>query len=266
MNQLKSMWPHVQLKKEIEQILPDMAIETVESIDSTNDELMRRIRSGHSRPTLLVAQHQTAGKGRHDNPWLAKPGECLMFSLCLPIDPLSWSGLSLAVGLSIVQSLDPNQQLGLKLKWPNDIWVGRIDAPKKLAGILIETVMPTVRTTQARSVVVGVGINIATPSNDNMRIEPIGLENLVPNINAPDLLLRLIKNLIQDIMSFAQTGFSILQDSFNKRDILLMQEIALSDGRIGMAVGVDNQGQLKVQGDDELWLINSSDIQIRRKA
>jgi len=114
--------------------------------------------------------------------------------------------------------------------------------------------------------VVGVGINIATPSNDNMRIEPIGLENLVPNINAPDLLLRLIKNLIQDIMSFAQTGFSILQDSFNKRDILLMQEIALSDGRIGMAVGVDNQGQLKVQGDDELWLINSSDIQIRRKA
>jgi BirA family biotin operon repressor/biotin-[acetyl-CoA-carboxylase] ligase len=156
--------------------------------------------------------------------------------------------------------------LGLKLKWPNDIWVGRIDAPKKLAGILIETVMPTVRTTQARSVVVGVGINIATPSNDNMRIEPIGLENLVPNINAPDLLLRLIKNLIQDIMSFAQTGFSILQDSFNKRDILLMQEIALSDGRIGMAVGVDNQGQLKVQGDDELWLINSSDIQIRSKA
>ena len=118
----------------------------------------------------------------------------------------------------------------------------------------------------ARSVVVGVGINIATPSNDNMRIEPIGLENLVPNINAPDLLLRLIKNLIQDIMSFAQTGFSILQDSFNKRDILLMQEIALSDGRIGMAVGVDNQGQLKVQGDDELWLINSSDIQIRSKA
>jgi len=67
-------------------------------------------------------------------------------------------------------------------------------------------------------------------------------------------------------MSFAQTGFSILQDPFNKRDILLMQEIALSDGRIGMAVGVDNQGQLKVQGDDELWLINSSDIQIRSKA
>ncbi|MSQ57023.1 MAG: biotin--[acetyl-CoA-carboxylase] ligase [Limnohabitans sp.] len=266
MNHTKINWPKTQLKQEIEQILPDMAIEMVDSIDSTNDELMRRIRSGNTTPTLLMAQYQTAGKGRHANPWHAKPGECLMFSLCLPMDPLSWSGLSLVVGLSIVQSLDPDQQLGLKLKWPNDIWMGSVNAPKKLAGILIETAMPTVRTTLARSVVVGVGINIATPTHDCMRIEPIGFQELESNITAPDLLLRLARTLIQDILSFAQTGFSILQDHFHKRDILFMQEISLSDGRIGVAMGVDNHGQLKVQGDSELWLINSSEIQIRSRS
>lgn len=136
-----------------------LVLEVVDSLDSTNSELMRRARAGIGQPTLLVAQHQTAGRGRLGRQWLSQEhhtgsegsgaaGESLTFSLVLPLTVADWSGLSLAVGLSLASSLHPD----LRLKWPNDIWLEQ----RKLAGILIETVAIG----SARLAIVGVGINL----------------------------------------------------------------------------------------------------------
>ncbi|MHB8950233.1 MAG: biotin--[acetyl-CoA-carboxylase] ligase, partial [Rhodoferax sp.] len=114
--------------------LPGFEVQWVPQIDSTNSELMRRARAGRFEPVLLLAGQQTAGRGRLGREWFsgvdvqanrASAGS-LTFSLGLPLMPLDWSGLSLAVGVSVVESLHPD----LRLKWPNDVWLH----DRKLAG------------------------------------------------------------------------------------------------------------------------------------
>ena len=87
-------------------LLPGFTVEVVPEVDSTNSELMRRARAGRTEPVLLVAERQSAGRGRLGRSWNSKQGDSLMFSLGLPLAPADWSGLSLAVGVSLAESLD----------------------------------------------------------------------------------------------------------------------------------------------------------------
>lgn len=82
-------------------------MEIVPSIGSTNTELMARARDGRNEPVLLVTEVQTAGRGRLGRQWTSGVGDSLTFSLGMPLAPADWSGLSLAVGLSVAQSLQP---------------------------------------------------------------------------------------------------------------------------------------------------------------
>lgn len=109
---------------------PGFSIEILPEIDSTNTELMRRARKALHDPVLLIAERQTAGRGRLGRAWHGELGHALTFSLGLPYQPHNWSGLSLAVGLSLAESLGPD----IQLKWPNDLWRQQ----RKLGGILIE--------------------------------------------------------------------------------------------------------------------------------
>eukprot|EP01034_Spumella_vulgaris_P035364 gene35364-43606_t len=102
---------------------------------------MRRARAGQTEPTLLVAEQQTAGRGRLGRVWQSDVGASLMLSLGLPLAPKDWSGLSLAVGVSVAESLQPTLpplQPGhsprIGLKWPNDLW---LSGDRKLGGILV---------------------------------------------------------------------------------------------------------------------------------
>ena len=65
-------------------VLPGFTVEVLPRIDSTNTELMRRARAGQTEPILLIAEDQTAGKGRQGRPWSNAPGSSLMCSLALP--------------------------------------------------------------------------------------------------------------------------------------------------------------------------------------
>ena len=109
--------------------LPGFTVEVLPSIDSTSSELMRRARAGLMEPVLLAADEQTAGRGRLGKGWHSKAGQSLTFSLALPLAPADWSGLSLAVGVSLAESLHPD----VRLKWPNDLWLHQ----RKLGGILV---------------------------------------------------------------------------------------------------------------------------------
>jgi len=143
-------WQAEAIWEAVAPVLPGFTVEVVPEMNSTNTELMRRARAGQLEPVLLVAEVQSAGRGRVGRQWDSggRPGDVLTFSLGLPLQMADWSGLSLAVGLSVVQSLHPD----LRLKWPNDVWL----ADRKLAGILIETT----QVDQTRYAVIGVGINI----------------------------------------------------------------------------------------------------------
>src|SRR5690349_23392402 len=112
-------WFQDRIAASVAPLVPGFAVEAVAEIDSTNTELMRRARSGRDEPVLLVAERQTAGRGRLGRAWQSAPGDSLTFSLGLPLAPADWSGLSLAVGVSAAESLHPR----VRIKWPNDLWV-----------------------------------------------------------------------------------------------------------------------------------------------
>jgi BirA family biotin operon repressor/biotin-[acetyl-CoA-carboxylase] ligase len=189
------------------------------------------------------------------------------------LKPADWSGLSLAVGLSLARSLDPQGELAVRLKWPNDLWVQRKNtAPVgwgKLAGILIETAMVAVpidtsAADAARYCVVGVGINIVAPVADGLSTTPVGLRELqTTDVSAPEALRLVAPSLLSTLLAFERSGFAPLQNAFNARDALHDLAVTLSDGRHGVARGVDASGALLVDTDRGQEAISSSEVSVR---
>ncbi|MDE2417067.1 MAG: biotin--[acetyl-CoA-carboxylase] ligase [Burkholderiales bacterium] len=248
------IWPAEAIWEAVSPLLPGFTVEVLPEIDSTNTELMRRAHAGQIEPVLLVAERQTAGRGRLGRDWSSETltqGRTLTFSLGLPLAPADWSGLSLAVGLSVVQSLHPQ----LRLKWPNDVWLH----DRKLAGILIETASVG----QTRYVVIGVGINMVAPDATGLRTLPAGLREVLPQVRAPDVLEHLMLPLVQAVQRFGMLGFAPLVGAFAARDVLQGREVVCSDGLTGMARGVDASGALLVHTASGVRKITSAEVSVR---
>ncbi|MFM8511193.1 MAG: biotin--[acetyl-CoA-carboxylase] ligase [Betaproteobacteria bacterium] len=178
-----------------------VSVRAVARTGSTNTDLLdavRRLPAHERTPQVLLAEQQTAGRGRMGRNWVAQAGASLTFSLAWPLRPQQgWGALSLAVGHALAQALQPwpqgqapHGQGRLLLKWPNDLWwfdeppaLGADPAPpapgaqeagaggwgRKVAGILIETVPLAAANSGlaavappvgTRWVVVGVGVNV----------------------------------------------------------------------------------------------------------
>ena len=258
-------WPAEAIWEALAADLPGFTVEILPTIDSTNSELMRRTRAGRFEPVLLVAEQQTAGRGRLGREWhssapatgpIASAGS-LTFSLGLPLSPRDWSGLSLAVGLSLVESLHPD----LRLKWPNDVYLhGR-----KLAGILIETAssvdMPGAP--GSRYAVVGVGINLTERPAAGLATPPAWLAEVLPGLDAAATLWQVVVPLVRAIKAFETDCFLPCQARFNARDALAGLDVTLSDGLNGRAQGVDTVGALQVLTAQGLQKINSAEVSVR---
>lgn len=301
-------WPAEAIWEAVSPLLPGFTVEVLPTIDSTNTELMRRARNGQHEPTLLVAEQQTAGRGRLGRVWQSgvdvssagqpqaakaplgdsAAGEAasvgampsLMMSLGLPLEPQDWSGLSLAVGVSVAESLQPvlpavgsDQPARIGLKWPNDLWLGGAGGERKLGGILVETasfVTPhaaaTARTSSARYVVVGIGINVLPRSAEGLSMPPGSLQDVEPGLDALTALLRIAAPLVAMLQSFETYGFAPMQARFARRDVLQGRAVALSDGQAGTAHGVAEDGALLVHTAQGMQAITSSEISVRPAA
>ena len=261
--------------------LPGFTVEVLPEIDSTNTELMRRARAGQTEPTLLVAERQTAGRGRMGRVWESPAGAApdaplasLTFSLGLPLAPVDWSGLSLAVGLAVAEGLDPDGQAGVRLKWPNDLWLAD---DRKLAGILVETASLPLAAgaagtdlAAARYVVIGIGINIAAhhgaPAPVAGATPRAGLQDVLPGVDAPAALARVLAPLVAAVQQFEAQGFMPFQARFAARDVLRGRAVRLSDGTEGQALGVDVQGAFRVQTAAGVQAVISNEISVRPHA
>lgn len=253
-------WPSEAIWEAVVGRLPGFTVEVLPEIDSTNSELMRRARAGQTEPVLLVAERQTAGRGRMGRQWHGAVGASLMFSLGLPLAPRDWSGLSLAVGLSVAESLDPGARSGLGLKWPNDLWL----ADRKLGGILIETAGSGAGGAQAtRQTVIGVGLNVHPPPAEGLSTPAACLGDLHEPLDAPTALARVAPPLVRAVLAFAQAGFAPLCDRYAQRDVLKGRTVWTSDGLQGLALGVDASGVLRLSTDDGERAVNSSEVSVR---
>lgn len=252
-------WPIQAMQQALADSLPGLVVEVVAEIDSSNAELMRRARAGLMHPVLLVAERQSAARGRMGRTWQApaRPDQALSFSLGLPFRPHDWSGLSLAVGLALTESLHPD----IGLKWPNDLWW----RDHKLGGILIETANPPPGQ-NGRTVVIGVGLNLEPPQADTEQAfstPPAGLRQLVPGLTAPDALLALAGPLGHMLRAFERTGFAPLVARFAARDVLAGRPVRLSDGRQGQASGVAADGALRLRTDSGEQAVHSAEVSVR---
>ena len=252
------IWPSEAVWEAVAPLLPGFTVEVLPEIGSTNTELMRRARAGPMEPVLLVAEHQTAGRGRLGRGWSSQVGDSLTFSLGLPMAPADWSGLSLAVGVSLAESLHPRVQL----KWPNDLWLD----DRKLAGILIETASFGEAREARRYAVIGVGINIAPRDASGLSTPPAWLREVLPAITAGEALLRIAAPLVQAVQAFETFGFAPFQARFNARDTLRDRAVVLSDGTAGTAHGTSESGALLVHTSHGMSTVMSSEVSVRPAA
>jgi len=267
-------------------LLPGLSIEVVQTLDSTNSELTDRLRNagrvqqdrrggrvGDLAPQMLVAIHQTAGRGRLGRRWHATPGSSLTFSLALPLQREDWSGLSLAVGLAIAEALDP-QGHRIGLKWPNDLILSEAsgdpgeagpDAPpragRKLGGILIESVPVGAQ----RAAVIGIGINVLPQPVAEADYGAATLAEIWPEATPQDALARIGEPLARTLLAFEHAGFAPLQDAYARRDILLGRPVRTTDAEMpeGVASGVDADGALKVAADGRTRRVVSGEVSVR---
>lgn len=257
-------------------VFPGLAVEVLPQVDSTNAELMRRARQGIADPVLLVTPQQTAGRGRQGKVWLSAPGASLTFSLGLPLAPLAstgWSGMSLAVGVSVARALHP----AVQLKWPNDLWVH----DHKLGGILVETASLETADHPAntRYAVVGIGLNIQPPSglphtpsdphvpktDDPQPMQPTSIQALsgCASMTAGQAMARIAPALVADLLQFEREGFAAFATAYAQRDALKGRPVRLSDGQVGLADGVAPDGSLWLLSDTGRIVISHQEVSVR---
>jgi BirA family biotin operon repressor/biotin-[acetyl-CoA-carboxylase] ligase len=263
-------WPALQA------LLPGLTIEVLASVDSTNDRLLAGAqqrdgaaawgrRSGDLQPCLLVAERQTAGRGRRGRRWFAEPGASLTFSLALRLEPPSWSGLSLAVGVALADALDPAAAAAprIGLKWPNDLWL--IDAPgrgRKLGGILIETVP----TPGGRLAVIGIGLNVRPlPATADHASGYACLHELQPQLGAPAALWQVARPLVLALQRFEAEGLQPSLAAYARRDLLAGQVVQTTDPAVaeGVAAGIDADGALCVRAGGVLHRVVGGEVSVR---
>ena len=246
-------------------------IERVAETASTNADLLARAREaeGPFAPCALVAERQTAGRGRLGRTWASTPGASLTFSLAWPFAAgIDLSGLSLAVGVALAEALDPHPGAALRigLKWPNDLWlVGPAEPGRKLGGVLIETVTHG----DARVAVIGIGINLLEQRVAAASTGVAWLAEIDPTAaaSAQALAERLVPALAAALGRFERDGFPGFAAAFAARDLLRGRAVRWATGsgpgREGIAGGVSATGELLLHTPAGIEPIGSGEVSVR---
>lgn len=232
------------------------------SIDSTNAEALRSIERGVTAPFVIVAERQTAGRGRRGRKWVSPFAENIYYSLVLRMDGgmRQLEGLSLVVGLAVLSAL---RGLGISnagLKWPNDVLV----ANKKIAGILLELVGDPA---DVCHVVLGIGINV------NMKLAKevdqawtsLALESGAA-INRNVLVSALNESLLKYLELHEAMGFSAIQAEWEQNHLWQGREVSLIAGVHqvdGTVIGIDQQGALRMSVDGEEKVFSGGELSLR---
>jgi len=224
---------------------------------STNSEALAHLREGGG-PLLVSASRQTAGRGRLGRPWQSDEAS-LTFSIALPLPAeLDLSGLSLAVGCAVADTLDPGGER-IRLKWPNDLFLDGA----KLGGILIETV-PLQR--ERRGVVIGIGLNLQPlpPEADRSAFASghAALHSLDPAATAATTLDRLAPALRALLADFETLGFGPWQAAFSRRDLAAGQRVRVGE-QVGVARGVSTRGELLLDTAEGIAFVSGGELSLR---
>ncbi|MDQ6645686.1 MAG: biotin--[acetyl-CoA-carboxylase] ligase [Pseudomonadota bacterium] len=271
-------WPLQMLdEKKIRTLLPTALADSLGTLevhwelDSTSSELQRRGAAAMDM-SIVLAETQTAGRGRRGRQWLSPPGLNLYLSCVKRFEHgfAALSGLSLAIGVMVLRALDGLGIAGAGLKWPNDILAHAGDGKRgKLGGILVEL---SGEYQGPCAAVIGVGLNLRlTPALRVQAGQPAcDVAALTDGVLADRnrVAAALITSLVEGLRQFEQAGFSGFAGDFERHDLLRDQPLQLS-GALGefegIGAGVDARGALLVgMTDGSVRRIDSAEVTVRR--
>lgn len=236
----------------------------VPSLDSTNAEALRLLSSSPALPFYVLAERQTNGRGRRGRSWVSPFGENIYYSLVLRIEGgmRQLEGMSLAVGLALLQVVRDYGVSSAGLKWPNDVLVGE----RKLAGILLEL---SGDPADVCHVVIGIGLNVNMLAAEvgaigqpwaSMRME------LGRQLDRNELVCALNRQLSHYLDIQLRHGFAALQDEWQRSHLWQLRPVALTAGGEpveGVVLGVDQSGAVRMQVEGVERVFSGGELSLR---
>ena len=219
-----------------------------DEIDSTNAQALRAVNEGREAPFLVLAERQSAGRGRRGRNWSSPFAENLYYSLVLRIEGgmRQLEGLSLVVGLAVMQTLRSAGVGTAGLKWPNDVLV----SDRKIAGILLELVGDPA---DVCHVVLGIGVNVNMSVNAEVDQAWTSIKiETGRQVDRNQLVVQLNDNLQAYLERHRQEGFTGLQVEWEQGHLWQGRAVSLIAGVNvveGVVLGIDRQGALRLEVD-----------------
>ena len=217
----------------------------VESCESTQLLIDTSLPEG----ALVVADHQTAGRGRLGRSWEAPAGTALLFSVLLKPPPERHSPeLSLVAGIGVADALERTLGLSVQIKWPNDVMLRR----QKVAGCLAEA--------RDGAVVLGVGVNIEQ-TRDELPPNAGSIRTLTGRgWDREDLLTTVLDDLGTRYAAWRTGGLDAVYDGLGSRDFLRGRHVTVN-GTSGVASMIDRHGRLEIAvGHGEVITVESGEV------
>lgn len=211
---------------------------TLDETGSTNDDARALAMEGAPSLAVVIADHQTAGRGRSDRTWVSPPGTSLLASWVvrpsLPVE--RWSLIPLLAGLAASDAIRARAHVDAVLKWPNDLLVGE----RKLGGVLVEAQPPAYA-------VVGLGVNVSQTSfPSDLEATSIALEEGI-RLDRADLLAETLR-----AFDAALTDVDEAVERYRARCVTLGRRVRISrvagEKLGGIATAIDDVGSLVVDG------------------
>jgi BirA family biotin operon repressor/biotin-[acetyl-CoA-carboxylase] ligase len=237
------------------------------SVGSTNSLLLERENPAVGTCEAVLAEHQTAGRGRRGRAWLAPPGGgiCLSMSWTFPEVPRDLGAMGLVVGVCALRALSALRVGNVRLKWPNDLLID----DRKLGGVLIEL---RAESAGPACVIIGIGVNVALGAELPVVIARSGLaptdlqgsSGTPPSRNA--VAAELISAIIGGLLVFGQEGLRPFIDEWRAADALKGRAVSVQVAdRIlkGTARGIDASGSLLVETANGLQRLISGDVSVK---
>lgn len=230
-------------------------IQVVVSAESTNADVADAARQGAAEGLVIIAEQQTAGRGRLDRSWTSPARAGVLMSVLLrpQVGVAAWPLIPLLTGLAVVEAMVGVAQVEAALKWPNDVMLDE----RKLGGILVERV--------DEAVVVGMGLNVSTRA-DEMPVETATSLAIAGGATDREIIAKeVLRALARRYLAWLGTGGASASVIPAYRDrcetIGRHVELALPGGEAvrGLATGIDDSGRLVVRdeatGTDHAWLV-----------
>lgn len=243
------------------------SVEAAWIVDSTNSVLLARQNPPFAACDVLLAEYQTAGRGRRGRTWMAPPGGsiCLSLSWAFPEVPQDVGALGLVIGVCALRALRESGLDDVRLKWPNDIQVNG----KKLGGILIEL---RAESDGPASVVIGIGLNVALGAK---ALEVVGqaggapIDLVTAGLEQPSrnaVAAALVTEVVRGLIAFEKGGLRPFTDEWRDADALRGHQVdvhTLEGVARGLARGIDLHGALVLETPQGVRRFISGDVSVR---